>query len=206
VKVDLSRRRLFSLDRTRRALVRAFGGIRKEGPMRGDETMRGTIVSGIALSLAMLLPAGAGGAGAADCLLDGNPTCASATQLGQLAGDAGTPRITRTGIGEAFFVLRLREESSSSRDLTAAVRLQVPPGMNYDLVVRCDSCASSVAKTSTSRQGQSEEVRLSRRDDFDDNSFSVIVEVRYRQGKSCAPWTLTFVGNSGPGTSPLVCG
>lgn len=143
---------------------------------------------------------------AADCVLDGNPGCGAATSLGQVAGDTGTPTITHTGAGEAFFTVRLGEEASATRDLSVAVRLQVPAGMAYDLRVRCTSCSSVPLRSSPAGPGETQEVRVVRRDRFADSSFSLVIEVRFRAGSSCAPWTLTVVGNAGPGATPLTCG
>lgn len=152
-----------------------------------------------------MVVAGGSEAQAQTCQLDTNPSCGAAVNLGTFAGDAGTPTVTRTGTGEAFFKVRLREDASSTRDLTASVRLQSPPGIDYDLLVRCASCTST-PQTSNAGAGAAEEVRVLRRDNFSDNSFDLFVEVRFRVGTSCSPWTLTIATNVAPGSSPLVCG
>ena len=140
-----------------------------------------------------------------DCALNANPACSTAINLGNIAGDSGTPIISRTGVGEAFFMVRIQETSSSSRPLNARVQLQVPPGQDYDLIVRCTSCTSKTAKMSKSAAGVTESVDVTRADTFSDNSFTILVEVRYYNGSSCSPWTLTISGNTSASQAALSC-
>jgi hypothetical protein len=151
------------------------------------------------------LVAAAYGASAASCTLDGNPSCASAVNMGALAGDVGTQTLTYSGVGEAYLTVRLREDATSTRDLSIAIRLQSPPDMNYDLVVRCASCTSTTQRKAGGPRGVTDEIRVVRRDGFADNSVTLVIEVRFREGSSCAPWTLTIAGNVGGGTDPLIC-
>lgn len=155
------------------------------------------------LLVALLGPAT--GALGQTCALNTNPACGSAVNLGTIAGDSGTPLITRTGVGEAFFMVRIQENSSSSRPLNARVRLQVPPAVDYDLVVRCASCASTVTKLSKLGVGLAEQIDVTRADNFTDNSFTIYVEVRYYTGSSCSPWTLTISGNTAAAPTALSC-
>jgi hypothetical protein len=140
-----------------------------------------------------------------DCALNANPACGTAINLGSMAGDSGAPVLSRTGVGEAFFMVRIQEASSSSRPLNARVQLQVPPGQDYDLIVRCTSCTSTVAKTSRHTVGVTEVVDVTRADTFSDNSFTILVEVRYYKGSSCSPWTLTVSGNTAASQAALSC-
>ena len=140
-----------------------------------------------------------------DCALNANPACSTAINLGNIAGDSGTPVLSRTGVGEAFFMVRIQETSSSSRPLNARVQLQVPPGQDYDLIVRCTSCTSKTAKMSKSAAGVTESVDVTRADTFSDNSFTILVEVRYYNGSSCSPWTLTISGNTSASQAALSC-
>jgi hypothetical protein len=140
-----------------------------------------------------------------DCALNANPACSTAINLGNIAGDSGTPIISRTGVGEVFFMVRIQETSSSSRPLNARVQLQVPPGQDYDLVVRCASCTSTVKWTSKQGAGGTEQVAVTRADTFADNSFDVVIEIRYQSGTSCSPWTLTIGGNTPASQTALSC-
>jgi hypothetical protein len=156
------------------------------------------------LLLATLGPAS--GALGEDCVLNGNPACASAVNLGNIPGDAESPAITRTGVGEAHFMVRVVESSSAyPRALTARVTLQVPPKQDYDLVVRCASCTSTVMRTSKQGPGSTEQVAVTRADTFADNSFTILIEVRYCKGSSCSPWSLTIGGNTVASQAALSC-
>ena len=145
-----------------------------------------------------------------DCQPNTNPLCAAATNLGTISGDSGTPQFTRTGTTEAYFYANVREDVASTRNLNARVRLHSPPGQDFDLVVRCASCASTVMRTSANSGtgGHYETVDVKRTDNFTDNSFTMVIEIRHRVGTGCAQWTLEVFGNSTPpsGTTPLSCG
>lgn len=156
------------------------------------------------LALASLLPSA--GAQVTDCLLNTNPTCGSAMNLGTIAGDSDSGGILRTGTGEAFFVLRIQENSSASRALNARVVLHVPPQVDYDLIVRCTSCTSKVAKYVRQGIGMTETLAVTRPDTFVDNSFVIVIEVRHVKGTACGPWTLTINGNTAAAPTPLSCG
>lgn len=141
-----------------------------------------------------------------DCVLNGNPACATAVNLGNIPGDAESPVIARTGVGEAFFMVRIVESSSAyPRALNARVTLQVPPRQDYDLVVRCASCTGTVIRTSRQGPGSTEQVAVSRADTFADNSFTVLIEIRFQSGTSCSPWTLTIGGNTPATQTALSC-
>lgn len=161
-------------------------------------------IAAAGLTLASLLPSA--DAQVTDCLLNTNPTCGSAMNLGTIAGDSASPGITRTGTGEAFFMVRIQEKSSASRALNARIVLQVPAGLDYDLIVRCASCASTVTQTVRQGMGAAETVSVTRVDTFTDNSFTILIEVRYYAGSGCAPWTLTINGNTAAAPTPLSCG
>ena len=141
-----------------------------------------------------------------DCKLNGDPACATAINLGNIPGDAESQAITRSGVGEAFFMVRVVESSSAyPRALNARVTLQVPSGQDYDLVVRCASCTSTVMRTSRQGAGATEQVALTRADTFADNSFTVLIEIRFQSGTSCSPWTLTIGGNTPASQTALSC-
>ena len=158
------------------------------------------------LAAALLLPAP--GAFAVDCPLDTNPACASAIDLGTISGDSGTPVITKSGLGEAFYLVHIRESLSSLRTLNARIQLQVPTGADYDLFVRCYSCANAATRGSTAIGSVVELVNVSRADtSFADQSFVIAIEIRYYSGTSCVAWTLSVSGNTtaAAGTPALAC-
>ena len=161
-------------------------------------------IAAAGLALASLLPSA--GAQVTDCQLNANPACASAVNLGTIAGDSESAGILRTGTGEAFFLVRIQENSSASRALNARVVLQVPPQVNYNLIVRCTSCTSKVAQNASQGVGVTETVAVTRADTFADNSFLIAIEVRYASGTACGPWTLTINGNTAAAPTPLSCG
>jgi len=145
------------------------------------------------------------GARAQDCTLDGNPACGTAINLGTIAGDASGAAITRSGVGEAHFYVRIRETSSGSRALTARVQLASPPGVDYELVLRCASCSGTAIPFTKAGAGATESAAVTRPDTWTDNSFLLFIEVRHYSGASCAPWTLTIYGNTAPVTGALSC-
>ena len=140
------------------------------------------------------------------CQLDTNPSCAIASNLGTISGDKAGTQILRSGVGEAFFVVRLREDYMGTRALGALVELAVPSGVDYDLVVRCLSCANSSMKVSaTSGSAVTERIFVTRPDTMADNGLTIVVEIRYRTGTGCANWNLRVMGNPDAVTSPLAC-
>lgn len=148
----------------------------------------------------------AGGARAADCALNDNPACGSAIHLGNLAGDAGSPVIQRAGTGEAFFKVYVQESSSTQRALNARVVLQMPTGTDYDLIVRCASCTGPAVQASKQGPGGTEIVNVTRADTFTDNSFWLLIEVRYRSGTGCGQWQLNISGNTAAAQGAMSCG
>ena len=172
-----------------------------EGSLLMKRWLRMPIMPAIALAMLSL----AGGARGADCVLDNNPACPG-INLGTFSGDAGTPAITRSGTGEAFFTVYVKETSSvHPRPLNARVTLQVPAGMDYDLIVRCANCSSSNVQTQKKGIGSTEIVNVTRSDTFSDNSFWIVIEVRYYAGTGCGPWQLTISGNTAATQGALTC-
>ena len=147
-----------------------------------------------------------GGAHGADCALNDNPACPG-VNLGTISGDAASNGITRTGTGEAFFTVLVKETSSTHpRPLNARIELVVPPGMDYDLIVRCASCTGTAAQNAKKGIGIAETVNVTRADTFSDNSFTLVIEIRYFAGKGCAPWTLAINGNTAAAHGAMSCG
>lgn len=139
------------------------------------------------------------------CQLDTNPNCAIASNLGTTSGDKASTPILRTGLGEAYFLVRLREDYMGTRALGALVELAVPAGVDYDLAVRCLSCTNSALKVSTASGSVAERIFVTRADTMADNGLTILVEIRYRTGTSCATWTLRVTGNPDAVSSPLAC-
>ena len=81
----------------------------------------------------------------------------------------------------------------------------MPAGTDYDLIVRCASCASTTAQTSKKGIGVTEVVNVTRTDTFADNSFWIVIEVRYYTGTGCGPWQLTINGNTAITQGALAC-
>lgn len=142
-----------------------------------------------------------------DCAVNANPACSAATNLGAIPGDTGSSQLQQSGTGERHFLVRLREDSASQRDLTAKVDLQVPAGMDYDLHVRCNSC-SGITRSSTNDGSLRETIGVRRQEkafNTTDDSFTILIEIRHRCGTDCGAWLLTILGNAGSDTAALVC-
>lgn len=168
--------------------------------------MKLRLQTAVAPAIAFAMLALAGGARGADCVLNTNPACAGAINLGSISGDAGTPGITRTGTGEAFFKVYIQETSSvHPRPLNARIVLQVPANTDYDLIVRCASCTSTVAQMSKQGVAKAEAVNVTRADTFADNSFWIVIEIRHYAGTGCGAWQLTINGNSAATQGALAC-
>jgi hypothetical protein len=134
-----------------------------------------------------------------DFILDNNPVCANNTFLGSVAGDTGAELLTASSFDERFYRVTVREDDSSagSVDLTVRIRLTPPPSSDFDLHVLCLSCGSTQGGSSTLGPGQVETVDLGRDDIFGggDETFDVLVEVRYVSSSVCGLWTLEVLGN-----------
>ncbi|KAB2957446.1 MAG: hypothetical protein F9K18_12710 [Thermoanaerobaculia bacterium] len=134
-----------------------------------------------------------------DFILDNNPICAGHTFLGSVAGDTGAELLTVSSFDERFYRVTVREDDSSASpaDLTVRIRLTPPPSSDFDLHVLCLSCGSTQGGSSTLGPGQVETVLLGRDDTFGggDESFDVLVEVRYVASSVCGLWTLEVLGN-----------
>lgn len=142
-------------------------------------------------------------------LLDTNPACAEATSVGTVAGDAGTAELLEVSqVGEGWFRFTIAEETGglTAVDLTAEVVLGVPAGTDYDLYVYCESCGGTLAGSSTFGEGGDERVEV-RVDDqaVTDETFDILVEVRFVGASVCAPWTLSVLGNADVLTGVATC-
>lgn len=127
--------------------------------------------------------------------------CASAENFGSAGGDlscgflcGGTsfsPWVTRRGTTGDWFRARVVECSSCPADVYHCFTLEVPAGIDYDLVAY-DACGS-VLGSLPEGPGTTEEFCVYRTDGFsgDDDSFDYWLEVVHRSGSSCFEWRLT---------------
>lgn len=176
------------------------GVLREEGDMRYSRALPFAVLPLVACLASF-------SASTQDCDVNANPACSSALNLGVISGDTGTPQLQQTGTGERFFLVRLREDSSSQRDLTARIDLAVPAGMDYDLHVRCHSC-SGITRSSTGDGSLTETIGVRRTEkalSTTDDSFNIIIEVRHRCGTNCAPWSLRIIGNAAHDAAAIIC-
>jgi hypothetical protein len=132
--------------------------------------------------------------------------CATAENLGSHCGDSKcnfacpaqpwNTAVTRTGVTSAWFRATNRECSSCCANFSHRIRLSVPEDVDYDLFVYT-SCGGRLLGSSESIFGD-EEVIVTGEDNCigGDDDFSYRVEVRYRLGASCEPWTLTLEARS----------
>jgi hypothetical protein len=129
-------------------------------------------------------------------VLDTDPICIAATELGSVDGDTGAQQVTTGHHQERFYLIRVEEAlGAGSVDLQVRVDLDVPAGLDYDLYAYCASCGAS-AMQSANGAGQDEVLEVGRDDVGGDQSFWLIVEVRYVGGSnSCANWALVVTGN-----------
>lgn len=128
-------------------------------------------------------------------------TCMAPENLGAAGGDlacgflcpATTFRAlaTRQGRLGRWFSARAQECSSCAADVYHCFRLEVPAGVDYDLIVH-NSCGSLLGSMPAG-PGATEEFCVFQTDDFSggDNSFDYLLEVRHRSGASCIDWRLT---------------
>ena len=76
---------------------------------------------------------------------------------------------------------------------------------DYDLIVRCVSCASTVTLMAKQGIGATEVINVTRTDTFADNSFWLVIEVRHYTGIGCGPWQLSINGNTTTAQGALIC-
>ena len=127
-----------------------------------------------------------------DIVLDTDPLCLNATDIGDVPGDVtGTPA-QFVASGERWLHVTVIETVAgpSFENLTATIVLQSPAGADYDLYVSCATCGATPVSSATDTVN----VRVVDATGLDDADFKI--EVRYDSGTSCAPWTLTVTGDT----------
>jgi hypothetical protein len=127
---------------------------------------------------------------------DTNPTCPG-PMLGTVAGDSGAQILTATGYGEASYLVRVAETNVSDLYLSAAVGVQSPPGVGFQVCAACFDCQSQRRLCAYNGPGGYAEVRLARDDATGDQSFLMSIEVIWMEGDStsCGDFTLLVGGN-----------
>ena len=137
---------------------------------------------------------------------DRNPTCMQAKNLGAINGDVPGGMVELTGTDEAIVAVTLKEISTSGTAVTAMIELDVPPGLDYDLHVRCEDCEGAIMGSSRNPAGMAERVPFRHRDTSNVSDDSTIyIEVRFVSETTChATWKLRVVG--GAAVSTTTCG
>lgn len=138
--------------------------------------------------------------------------CGTATDLGTYCNDAScallcmtTPALrtvnTVTGNRSTFFRGRIADcDAMCGGNLNAQLTLAVPAGVDYDLFVS-RPCGTAAGSSATVGAGTTERITLAQTDvGGTNNSFDYVVEVRWRSGASCSPWTLTLEARSNSST------
>ena len=142
---------------------------------------------------------------ACSCIADDNPTCSGSTYyLGSVNGDQGADTLSDTWWNEEWVYFSVYEDNSLfDKYLSADISLYSPPNIDFDLYVYCDSCVGSLAGSSTvrSQSGHWDTIQVRKDDNWGtDDSFEVIVEIRYHSGSVCGgelgSWVLNVAGNT----------
>jgi hypothetical protein len=138
--------------------------------------------------------------------LMGDAVCVSAIDLGAVISDTGSATLGRSGYGGAWYRVTLKESlSGSTDDLTAAISLQSPPGMDYEFKVYCAGCGTSFNVSSSSGPGLVDSASIRVNDTIGANDLDLWIEIVFASGDTCALWDLTIAGNSGGTTDTVVC-
>jgi hypothetical protein len=131
---------------------------------------------------------------------DDNPACSSSLiNIGTISGDTGAQVLTDTYHNEEWDIFRMNEDSNSSIYLSATIELYSPPGVDYDLYVKCFNCSEGVTRSSTVHglTGHTDTVYMRTDDDLiTTESHDIVIEIRHFQSSYCANWSLTVRGNT----------
>ena len=137
--------------------------------------------------------------------LNDSPTCGTPFYVGSLTGDSGVSSITDSWYDEEWDRVRFTENDDGIDYVKGTISLYSPPGVDFDLYVYCVSCGGTLIGSSAlgGLTGHTDTVNVSNDDDWPgwDDSFDVIVEIRYWSSNRCAYWTLTATGDTGTETN-----
>ncbi len=134
-------------------------------------------------------------------LLDDNFGACGNNYLGSIAGDTGSGVLTTSSWGENWYYFQLREDDSGLGFpyISATINLTVPPGIDYELYIRCGGSCSTSGPSGTNGTGVSESVGIRWNDNIGSSDTRyVYVEIRFFSGSTldCGGWTLTIYGNT----------
>jgi len=131
--------------------------------------------------------------------LNSNPACSTAQYQGSVSGDTPSTALSITGNGEQWFSVRIREDNSSILTypyLSALISLTSASGTDYDLFVYCNTCSGNLAGSSQLGNGAVDKVSVRKNDMlFIDDTYDILIEIRFISGTSAANWTLGVQGN-----------
>jgi hypothetical protein len=131
-------------------------------------------------------------------LRNGNPTCTSDNRISDVDGDSGSDVRVVNGYGEAYYEVTILENDGDSDDPQASITLQSPPGVNFQLCVRCDDCGGGIKCDNSGGAGEADRVDVRADDDFivsDDFDANIFIQFLSGDDTSCGDWTLTVRGN-----------
>jgi hypothetical protein len=138
-------------------------------------------------------------------VLNDSPACGTPFYVGAVTGDSGASSITDSWFDEEWDRVRFTENDDGIDYVKGRISLYSPPGVDFDLYVYCVSCGGTLIGSSAlgGLTGHTDTVDVSNDDDWPgwDDSFDVIVEIRYWTSNRCAYWTLTATGDTGAETN-----
>ncbi len=128
---------------------------------------------------------------------DTNPLCAEAVLLGSVSGDLGPDILAASEFNERWYRVTISENSfTTSSYLSATITLDSPTNMDFDLYVYCESCAGGQAGSSTNSSGLRDTVGIRRNDGAGNESFDILIEVRFSSASICSTWDLTITSDT----------
>jgi hypothetical protein len=139
-----------------------------------------------------------------------NPTCAAPApaNLGTISGDVGAASASDSFYSERWYVITIEETAQGGSNPRADVVLTNPAGVNFDLYVYCTSNCPTGATTltSTAGAGMPDTVLIGNTDSGPavDDTFTVLIEVRFSSASACGNYTLTVTGHTSNGAN--TCG
>ena len=128
---------------------------------------------------------------------DTNPLCNASTVLGTVSGDLGSATLNASEGDERWYRVTISENDfGSSAYLSATIALDSPANMDFDLYVYCESCVGGLAGQSNKGSGLLDTVGVRRNDGASDESFDVLIEVRYFGASVCSNWSLSVTSDT----------